>query len=155
MQSPKNILTGMALGAVILTTQATAQSGAPEAHIAASTQGAKVHTFNYSLGSSVETDGASVDAADGVTGQGRPDVRKYADIGKASIGTATVKQGQVLSLALVDGRLGYFGTGNTGSCYQVSDAVATRAHYPSGTGRESLICLANCDHNLRFEKICI
>ena len=95
MQSPKNILTGMALGAVILTTQATAQTGAPEARLAASTQGAKVHTFNYSLGSSVETDGASVDAADGVTGQERPDVRKYAEIGKANIGTATVKLGEI------------------------------------------------------------
>ena len=91
MQSPKNILTGMALGAVILTTQATAQTAVPEAHLAASTQGEQVHTFNYSLASSVETDGASTDDAEGVTGQERPDVRKYADIDKASINTGTVK----------------------------------------------------------------
>ncbi len=95
MQSPKNILTGMALGAVILTTQATAQTAVPEAHLAASTQGEQVHTFNYSLASSVETDGASTDDAEGVTGQERPDVRKYADISKATVKTGTIKLGEI------------------------------------------------------------
>ena len=75
MQSPKNILTALALGAVILTTQATAQSAAPEAHLASSLQGAEVHTFTYSLASSVDADGVSVDDAEGVNGQSRPDVR--------------------------------------------------------------------------------
>ena len=95
MQSPKNILTGMALGAVILTTQATAQSVVPNARLAASTQGAEVHTYNYSLASSNEADGVSVDDAEGVNGQARPDVRKYADIGKASVNTGTVVLGAI------------------------------------------------------------
>ena len=95
MQSPKSLFTIMALGAVILTPQANAEVDTPEAHLAASTQGAVVHTFTHSLTSSADVDGASADDAEGVNGQARPDMHKAAELGKTTMQTGTVSLGGI------------------------------------------------------------
>jgi len=94
MQSPKTLITSVALGAALLTTQAAAQSAAPEAHLAASTQGAQVHSATIKLGDTSHDASHAGDSTQAGAKQ-RPDVRKYAEIGKADINTGTVTLGGV------------------------------------------------------------
>ena len=93
MQSPKTLITSVALGAALLTTQAVAQPAAPDSHLANSTQGVKVQNATVKLGG-VSTDASDAGKSSKAKPQERPGMRKYSSMGKyGKPSTATITLG--------------------------------------------------------------